>query len=103
MGLWSSQPVCLPPTASLLRITNRDLEGPMQFSEGLYATVPLERTSQVMQAFDIEKKRHIQRVRRADSNLNDIILSYSTEDEQEILSKLKEMEITATIGKVKLP
>jgi tRNA-specific adenosine deaminase 3 len=93
----------LPPDSSLEEIMNRDETGPMQFSPGLYATFPVRLTSTVLKAFKIERRRHIQRVRRSDADSNDIILSYSADDAAAIVQQLMDLEIRADVVEVPLP
>jgi tRNA-specific adenosine deaminase 3 len=102
MGLFPSKAV-LPPDATLQEITNRDFNGPMQFAAGLYSTFPVRLTSKVIETFAIERRRHIQRVRRVNQDFNDIILSYSTEDSAAVCEQLSVLGITTDLMEVPLP
>jgi tRNA-specific adenosine deaminase 3 len=93
----------LPPDCSLEEITNRDLTGPMQFSPGLYATFPVRLTSTVIRTFEIERRRHIPRVRRSDPDSNDVILSYSADEAAAVLQKLADLGICTDVAEVPLP
>ena len=104
MGLFSSTPRCrLPPEASLFEIRNREVEGPMTFVDGLCAKVPAKQTAAVLAAFDIERRRHIKRVKRLEGDLNEIILSYETDCIDSVTEKLRELGIESPISVVKLP
>lgn len=97
------KPFRLPPNAELIEIRNKDLYGPMAFTDGLYATIPVQLTHQIIAAFDIEKKRHIKRVRRLNSEFNDIIMSYTCDDRVRIETQLKEMGVDAELHVCKFP
>jgi tRNA-specific adenosine deaminase 3 len=102
MGVGSSR-VTLPPGATLDEVTNRELDGPMQFCLGLAATIPARLTARLIQTFDIEKRRYIQRVRRVDEDFNDVILSYNAEDRDEVIERLQDLSITVPLIEVPLP
>lgn len=104
MGLFASAPSFrLPPDASLVEIRNREVEGPMEFVDGIFTVVPTRQTAAVLAAFDIERRRHIKRVRRLDAGLNEVILSYDASESQTAEKKLRELGIDSAVSIVKLP
>ncbi|OHT03730.1 Cytidine and deoxycytidylate deaminase zinc-binding region family protein [Tritrichomonas foetus] len=102
MGSFFSQ-TKLPPHAELEEILNSDLMGPMMFEDGIYARVPTKDTSIVINMFEIEKRRHIQRVRNYDKTLNEVLISYNKDDLESAKQKLIEKNIEPIIFTVPLP
>lgn len=103
MGGNNTAPFRLHPDAELIEIRNRDLYGEMKFSQGLYAIVPAKVTSQIISAFDIEKRREIKRVRRIDNDTNGIIISYTCDERPMIEARLRELGISAELEVCTLP
>ena len=75
----------------------------MMFDEGFYAKIPVRQTYNVIQKFDIPRRRDIKRVQRVDNEYNYVILSYDTLNQSEIQEKLTLIGIDVAIESVKIP
>jgi tRNA-specific adenosine deaminase 3 len=75
----------------------------MQFTPGLYSTFPVRLTSKIIGSFAIERRRHLQRVRRVNQDFNDIILSYTSDDSRAVSEQLASLGITSDLAEVPLP
>lgn len=102
MGIFGSKAL-LPPNAKLREIKSKEIDGPMKFTPGLYGSFPVQSTAKIISTFVLEKKMHIQRVKRGENNTNDIIMSYTTENRDEIVRILKDLNIPGDLKIVDLP
>lgn len=93
----------LPPNAKLEEILNKAFDGPMMFKEGIYIRVPVKDTSKIINIFDIEKRRHIKRVRNFNKDFNEVIVSFEKDDTELIKQKLTDNSIQTDIFFVQLP
>lgn len=95
--------VQLPPSAELEEILNKAFDGPMMFKEGIYLRVPVKDSSKIIELFDIEKRRHIKRVRNFNKDYNEIIVSYDKNDLDLIKQKLAANNIQSDTYYMQLP
>lgn len=93
----------LPPNAKLIEILNKAFDGPMMFKEGVYIRAPVKNTSKIIDLFDIEKRRHIKRVRNFNKEYNEIIVSFDKDDAELIKQKLSNNNMEYEISFVQLP
>lgn len=91
------------PPATLKEITTDSMDGEMLFEEGIATTIEPKNGGLINQNFPLEKRRHIQRFRADPDGRKSVIISYTTENEEEVVQKLKDLELSTEIFTVKLP
>ena len=101
MGAFSSAPTI--PKGKLIEITNNSLDGDMQFQDGLATTIEQKSCGLISENFPLEKRRHIQRFKLEPDGRKSVIVSYTTENEREVIDKLNELGLNSNIFRVKLP
>ena len=101
MGIPLSAPAI--PEADLIEITNDDMDGEMLFEEGLATTINPKNANLINQNFPLEKRRHIQRFQLLEDGSKSVIVSYTTENAEEVKEKLSEIGLSPEIFTVKLP
>ena len=108
MGTFTSQPKVtststIPPGAYLKEIFDDRLDKDMCFHDGLILNIPVQLSSLILTHFPLEKKKYLQRFRKVDDETNQVIVSYTIDNEPSIQDKLNELGIEATISTVPLP
>ena len=101
MGPFASSPAI--PKAKLIEITNNDMDKEMLFEEGLATTIDPRNGGKINELFPLEKRRHIQRFKPEEDGRKSVIVSYTIENENEVLEKLQSAGLEATVFHVKLP
>ena len=102
MGTFISK-TCLPPNSKLKEIKNLSFQGPMIFQNGLFVRVGVNETSKILSIFDIEKRRHIQRVRNYMKTQNEILVSFNKDEIDIVKQKLSDNNIICDVFEVPLP
>lgn len=73
------------------------------FKEGIYVRAPIKETSKIIDLFDIEKRRHIKRVRNFNKDYNEIIVSFEKDDTDLVKQKLTFNNIQTELFYAQLP
>ena len=101
MGPFASTPT-IPP-AKLVEITNDAMDEEMIFGEGLATTIEAKNGNIINELFPLERRRHIQRFKSEPDGRKSVIVSYTTENEEEVIEKLNSASLEPIIFHVKLP
>ena len=101
MGPFASSPT-IPP-GKLIEVTNNAMDEEMLFEEGLATTINPQKGGIINENFPLEKRRHIQRFKLDQDGMKSVIVSYTTENEEEVRQKLINCGLEPILFRVKLP